>query len=129
MAGLTLLASRHFRLLSLRLLCKDVGIFHLLVCIFLSLIGVLDTVALPNYTGSLGFGEKYVRKLLGECGTLDVGDCMASVRHLIELGVSEEGVGKQLIQGGSHGGFLTAHSTSSLRTFIQHGVQTFTPSQ
>lgn len=70
-----------------------------------------DTVSLPNYTGSLGFGETFVRKLLGECGTLDVQDCMASARHLVKLGVSEEGQGKQLIQGGSHGGFLTAHRT------------------
>lgn len=62
-----------------------------------------------NYTGSLGFGETYVRKLIGQAGTLDVNDCIASVRHLIKIGKSESGPGKQFVQGGSHGGFLTAH--------------------
>ena len=36
-------------------------------------------------------------------------DCMASVNHLVDIGVSENGPGKQFIQGGSHGGFLAAH--------------------
>ncbi|KAG5643652.1 hypothetical protein DXG03_000532 [Asterophora parasitica] len=67
------------------------------------------TISLPNYTGSLGFGESAVRALLGNCGTLDVGDCIASTRHLIQLGISVEGPGKQLVTGGSHGGFLTGH--------------------
>ena len=70
---------------------------------------VLDTVSSVNYTGSLGFGEKFVQKLRGKCGMLDVQDCMASAQHLTEVGVSERGFGKQLVQGGSHGGFLTAH--------------------
>ncbi|KII84157.1 hypothetical protein PLICRDRAFT_57993 [Plicaturopsis crispa FD-325 SS-3] len=67
------------------------------------------TISSPNYTGSLGFGERYIRKLLGACGTLDVQDCIASVQHLIKLGISEAGPGKQFIQGGSHGGFLAGH--------------------
>ncbi|KAG6825158.1 hypothetical protein H0H92_004546, partial [Tricholoma furcatifolium] len=67
------------------------------------------TLSLVNYTGSCGFGEFYVRALLGKCGTLDVGDCIASTRHLINLGISVEGPGKQLVMGGSHGGFLTGH--------------------
>ncbi|KIK91169.1 hypothetical protein PAXRUDRAFT_831063 [Paxillus rubicundulus Ve08.2h10] len=65
------------------------------------------TVSLPNYTGSMGFGEKYIQVLLGKCGELDVGDCIASVERLIALGISEQG--KQVVQGGSHGGFLAAH--------------------
>ncbi|KAF8838080.1 alpha/beta-hydrolase [Paxillus ammoniavirescens] len=65
------------------------------------------TVSLPNYTGSMGFGEKYIQKLLGKCGELDVGDCIASVERLVELGISE--LGRQVVQGGSHGGFLAAH--------------------
>ena len=68
-----------------------------------------DAVCFVNYTGSLGFGENFVRKLLGQCGTLDVQDCIASVNHLIDIGVSERGPGKQFVQGGSHGGFLAAH--------------------
>ncbi|KAJ8519578.1 hypothetical protein ONZ45_g3475 [Pleurotus djamor] len=67
------------------------------------------TLSLPNYTGSLGFGEKYVSALLGHCGSLDVEDCIASVRHLVDTGVAVMGKGKQFVSGGSHGGFLTAH--------------------
>ncbi|KAH0580076.1 hypothetical protein H2248_002888 [Termitomyces sp. 'cryptogamus'] len=67
------------------------------------------TLSLPNYTGSLGFGESTVRALLGNCGTLDVEDCIASTRYLIKLGISVEGPGKQFVMGGSHGGFLTGH--------------------
>ena len=65
-----------------------------------------DTVSMPNYTGSMGFGEKYIQKLIGRCGTLDVEDCIASVNELIKLGISADG--RQVVQGGSHGGFLTA---------------------
>ncbi|KAJ8590553.1 alpha/beta-hydrolase [Rhizopogon salebrosus TDB-379] len=65
------------------------------------------TLSLPNYTGSMGFGEKYIRKLLGHCGTMDVHDIVESVNELIRLGISEPD--RQVIQGGSHGGFLAAH--------------------
>ncbi|KAF8651083.1 hypothetical protein AX16_004945 [Volvariella volvacea WC 439] len=67
------------------------------------------TISLPNYTGSLGYGENAVRALLGQCGSLDVEDCVSSVRYLIEKGYATEGPGKLFIMGGSHGGFLTAH--------------------
>ncbi|KAJ7153227.1 Alpha/Beta hydrolase protein [Mycena filopes] len=67
------------------------------------------TVSHPNYTGSLGFGETSVRALLGKCGDVDVQDCLATVRHLVTLGIAQEGKGKQFVVGGSHGGFLTAH--------------------
>ncbi|KAJ8475496.1 hypothetical protein ONZ45_g15588 [Pleurotus djamor] len=67
------------------------------------------TLSLPDYTGSLGFGEKYVTALLGKCGSLDVEDCIASVNHLVKSGVATIGEGKQFISGGSHGGFLTGH--------------------
>ncbi|KAL4071637.1 Alpha/Beta hydrolase protein [Scleroderma yunnanense] len=65
------------------------------------------TISMPNYTGSMGFGERYIQKLVGQCGTLDVGDCMATVKELIRLGISDEG--RQVLLGGSHGGFLTVH--------------------
>ncbi|KAF8064410.1 Alpha/Beta hydrolase protein [Lyophyllum atratum] len=67
------------------------------------------TISQPNYTGSLGFGESAVHALIGKCGTVDVEDCIASTRHLIKLGISVEGPGKQLVMGGSHGGFLSGH--------------------
>ncbi|KAI6046609.1 Alpha/Beta hydrolase protein [Pisolithus marmoratus] len=65
------------------------------------------TVSMPNYTGSMGFGEKYIQALQGRCGELDVGDCIATVKELIRLGLSEEG--RQVVSGGSHGGFIGAH--------------------
>ncbi|TFK33329.1 Alpha/Beta hydrolase protein [Crucibulum laeve] len=67
------------------------------------------TVSLPNYRGSPGFGEDALQALIGQCGNLDVNDCIESVRHLINLGIAQEGPGKLFIMGGSHGGFLTAH--------------------
>ncbi|KAK7043027.1 hypothetical protein VNI00_008765 [Paramarasmius palmivorus] len=66
-------------------------------------------LSIPNYTGSLGFGETHVRALLGNCGTLDVGDCIASTRHMVKLGVAEEAPSKLFVFGGSHGGFLSGH--------------------
>ncbi|KAF5381480.1 hypothetical protein D9757_008136 [Collybiopsis confluens] len=58
---------------------------------------------------STGYGEKYIRALIGKCGTLDVGDCIQSVRHLVRTGVASEGHGKLFISGGSHGGYLGTH--------------------
>ena len=74
----------------------------------------LDTISLPNYTGSLGYGDGFVQRLVvpGNCGKLDVEDCYESIRHLIESGIAEKGPGKQFIMGGSHGGFLVAHRMS-----------------
>ena len=69
----------------------------------------LDTISMPLYTGSLGYGDSFVRKLLGKIGSLDVEDCIETVKHLAELGLTELSPGKQFISGGSHGGFLTGH--------------------
>ncbi|KAF9022062.1 alpha/beta-hydrolase [Hymenopellis radicata] len=80
------------------------------------------TISLPNYTGSLGYGERYVQALLGHCGTLDVEDCIASVRHLITLEIAEEGEGKLFLSGGSHGGFLGAHLVSRFPTLFTAAV-------
>lgn len=71
---------------------------------------VSDVVSCPNYTGSVGFGDKYVRKLLGSIGTLDVEDCIQTVRQLTDAGVAKSG--QQFLLGGSHGGFLSAHRKS-----------------
>jgi prolyl oligopeptidase family protein len=69
----------------------------------------IDTLNIPNYTGSTGFGDFYVQKLIGKCGTLDVEDVKATVDLLVREGKGEHGPGKQFVTGGSHGGFLTAH--------------------
>ncbi|KAF8970622.1 Alpha/Beta hydrolase protein [Flammula alnicola] len=80
------------------------------------------TLSLPNYTGSPGYGEKFLQDLIGRCGELDVEDCIASARRLIELGISEEGPGKQFITGGSHGGFLTAHLIGQYPDFFSAAI-------
>ncbi|KAJ7087977.1 Alpha/Beta hydrolase protein [Mycena belliarum] len=67
------------------------------------------TLSAPNYSGSTGAGEAFVRALLGNCGALDVQDCIATARHLVRLGLAVEGRGKQFVMGGSHGGYLAAH--------------------
>jgi acylaminoacyl-peptidase len=69
-----------------------------------------DTLNLPNYTGSMGFGQTYIEKLLGHCGSIDVEDVAESVRELVRRGVAEDG--RQVVLGGSHGGFIAAHRTS-----------------
>ncbi|KAG1834331.1 hypothetical protein DFJ58DRAFT_908669 [Suillus subalutaceus] len=78
------------------------------------------TLSLPNYTGSMGFGEKYIQKLLGHCGKMDVQDVVESVNELIRLGISEHG--RQVVQGGSHGGFLTAHLIGQYPTLFNAAV-------
>ena len=71
--------------------------------------GIPDTVSSPNYTGSTGFGEKYIKKLMGQIGSLDIGDCIGTVRHLVNLGITSFGAGQQYLLGGSHGGFIIGH--------------------
>lgn len=65
------------------------------------------TLNLPNYTGSMGFGQTHIEKLLGHCGSIDVEDVAESVRELVRRGVAEDG--RQAVLGGSHGGFIAAH--------------------
>ncbi|KAK2462496.1 hypothetical protein APHAL10511_005466 [Amanita phalloides] len=67
------------------------------------------TLALPNYTGSPGFGQSSIARLLGKCGSLDVDDCIQSLHHLVKLKYAQLGRGNVFLFGGSHGGFLGAH--------------------
>ncbi|EIM89231.1 alpha/beta-hydrolase [Stereum hirsutum FP-91666 SS1] len=80
------------------------------------------TVSLPNFTGSLGYGDEFVQQLVGKCGTLDVDDVMASIKYLLEIGVAVEGPGKQFVQGGSHGGFITGHLLGQYPGFFSAAV-------
>jgi acylaminoacyl-peptidase len=67
-------------------------------------------VLLVNYRGSIGFGEPCVQMLSGRVGELDVDDCLAAVDQTIRSGTCD--ADKVVVQGGSHGGFLTAHLTA-----------------
>lgn len=64
-------------------------------------IGVVDV----NYGGSTGYGRAYRRRLDGAWGIVDVDDCVAAARHLVESGEADPG--RLAIKGGSAGGFTT----------------------
>jgi dipeptidyl aminopeptidase/acylaminoacyl peptidase len=58
-----------------------------------------------NYGGSTGYGTAYRRRLNGRWGIVDVDDCVAGARYLVERGLVD---GERLaITGGSAGGYTT----------------------
>ncbi|KAG8839764.1 hypothetical protein FRB91_006812, partial [Serendipita sp. 411] len=79
-------------------------------------------VSMPNYTGSLGYGQRWVEELLGKIGRLDVDDVMGSAKELVKRGMAREGPGMQLYMGGSHGGFLGAHVVGQYPNFFSAAV-------
>ncbi|MEZ0165566.1 prolyl oligopeptidase family serine peptidase [Kineococcus sp. LSe6-4] len=62
-------------------------------------IGVVDV----QYGGSTGYGRAYREALDGNWGIVDVEDCAAVARHLVDRGLAAPG--KVGIRGGSAGGF------------------------
>ncbi len=56
-----------------------------------------------NYRGSTGFGRAYRHRLQGQWGVLDVDECLAAARHLVDRGAVAGD--RLLIRGGSAGGF------------------------
>jgi dipeptidyl aminopeptidase/acylaminoacyl peptidase len=56
-----------------------------------------------DYSGSTGYGRAYRKRLQGEWGVLDVGDCVQVVRWLGEQGWIDPA--RAVIRGGSAGGF------------------------
>ncbi|TPX35244.1 hypothetical protein SmJEL517_g02256 [Synchytrium microbalum] len=73
-----------------------------LYCVCLCLLGY--SLALVNYTGSVGYGEESIQALIGKVGETDVEDV-----HQVTQALIKDGGGKMALLGGSHGGFLTAH--------------------
>ena len=63
--------------------------------------GVVDV----NYGGSTGYGREYRNRLRGRWGILDVDDCMAAARFLVERGDAD--ALRMAIRGGSAGGYTT----------------------
>jgi dipeptidyl aminopeptidase/acylaminoacyl peptidase len=58
-----------------------------------------------NYGGSTGFGRSYRNALHGQWGVVDVDDCVAGARHLVEQGLVDGD--RLVIRGGSAGGLTT----------------------
>lgn len=63
--------------------------------------GVVDV----NYGGSTGYGRSYRRRLNGEWGIVDVDDCIAVTRLLVDRGDADRD--RLIIRGGSAGGYTT----------------------
>ena len=78
-------------------------------------------VLLPNYRGSIGFGEHGVESLLTRAGNLDVQDVMACTNHAMQT-IESIDSNKVGICGGSHGGFLTGHCTGQYPDFFKAAV-------
>eukprot|EP01007_Sphenomonas_quadrangularis_P003537 NODE_71_length_2276_cov_94.649304_g50_i0.p1 GENE.NODE_71_length_2276_cov_94.649304_g50_i0~~NODE_71_length_2276_cov_94.649304_g50_i0.p1 ORF type:complete len:714 (-),score=191.95 NODE_71_length_2276_cov_94.649304_g50_i0:105-2246(-) len=64
-------------------------------------------VAYPNYPGSLGFGQDYVKAIVGKAGRIDVDFVLATLELLVSEGLVD--AQRVAVWGASHGGFLGAH--------------------
>ncbi|GAB3709253.1 alpha/beta hydrolase family protein [Mariniluteicoccus flavus] len=80
--------------------------------------GVVDV----NYGGSSGFGRAYRERLKGKWGFVDVDDCVAAARHLVDRGLVDPE--RIMIEGGSAGGYTTLRALTSTDAFAA-GVSYF----
>lgn len=69
-----------------------------------------------NYGGSVGYGRAYRQRLAGQAGIVDVADCVAAARYLVQRGDVD---GERLvIRGGSSGGY-----TALMAVMGDHGFK------
>ena len=75
-----------------------------------------------DYGGSTGYGREYRRRLDGQWGVVDVDDCVAAARFLVERGdVDPE---RLAIEGGSAGGYTTL-AALAFRDVFAAGISLF----
>ncbi len=75
-----------------------------------------------DYGGSTGYGREYRQRLDGEWGVVDVDDCVAAARFLVERGdVDPE---RLAIKGGSAGGYTTL-AALAFRDVFAAGITLF----
>jgi dipeptidyl aminopeptidase/acylaminoacyl peptidase len=84
-------------------------------------------VALVNFHGSTGFGDKYTRSILGRWGDQPYEDINAATDRLVERGLVDPK--RMAVTGGSYGGYLVswiATQTDRFAAIINHaGVSDF----
>jgi dipeptidyl aminopeptidase/acylaminoacyl peptidase len=72
-------------------------------------------VVAVNYGGSTGYGRRFRERLREEWGVVDVADCAAVAQALADEGTADPA--RLAIRGGSAGGWTTAASLTSVRTY------------
>ncbi|KAJ3112647.1 hypothetical protein HDU96_004340 [Phlyctochytrium bullatum] len=63
-------------------------------------------LAMVNFRGSSGYGQKGIESLPGHCGDYDVADCIAA-SDAVFAAIPSLRRENEVVMGGSHGGFLT----------------------
>jgi dipeptidyl aminopeptidase/acylaminoacyl peptidase len=75
-----------------------------------------------DYGGSTGYGREYRQRLDGQWGVVDVDDCVAAARFLVERGDVDPD--RLAIEGGSAGGY-TALAALAFRDVFAAGISLF----
>ncbi len=75
-----------------------------------------------DYGGSTGYGRAYRRRLNGEWGVVDIDDCVAAARFLVERGDVDPD--RLAIEGGSAGGYTTL-AALTFRKVFSAGISLF----
>ena len=75
-----------------------------------------------DYRGSTGYGRAYRRRLDGQWGVVDIDDCIAAARFLVERGDVDPD--RLAIEGGSAGGYTTI-AALAFRDVFAAGISLF----
>uniref|UniRef100_A0A1X7UL93 acylaminoacyl-peptidase n=1 Tax=Amphimedon queenslandica TaxID=400682 RepID=A0A1X7UL93_AMPQE len=81
------------------------------------LVGLGYSIVFVNYNGSIGYGQDFIKSLLGNVGTLDVNDVQFAAESLVKRGSVD--ASRVFALGGSHGGFLSVHLVSQFPDFYK----------